>query len=144
MKLRTNEEVKEYIENLKGFEGYVQVSNRRFESEKDLFINRDIKVEDKNGFIIEAAFCNGEKSIMVTFLNGEWIVSEYDIKNLKTQKYLSKLENKNLKVKIAPIFEEIEEEISDIDGSNKETIKTIILKTVVFAGFEGVKNESAL
>lgn len=144
MKIKTKEEVKNFIENLEGFDGYVQISNREFEREKDLFINKKIKIYDDEGFVVEGFFCNGEKSIMISFLNGEWVVGEYDIKGLKKEVFLSKLKDENLKIKLAHIFEEREEVISDIDCENKETIKTLQLKTVVFAGFEGVKNESTL
>lgn len=136
MKFQDKNEIKNYLENLDGFEGYVQISNRKFEK-KDLFINKKIEIDDENGFIIEGAFYKDNKSIMVSFVNGEWIVSEYDIKDDETDIFLSKIEGSNLKIKMAKIFEEIEEEISDVNGENKETIKTTILKAVVFAGFKG-------
>ena len=139
MKFKSNDEIKNYLENLEGFEGYVQISNRPMDKDKDIFINKKIQIDDKEGFVVEAAFCNKEKSVMINFINGEWIVSEYNIKGLKTESFLSKLKGENLKIKLAKIFEEIDEEISDVDEKNKETVKNIYLKNVVFAGFEGVK-----
>jgi len=86
MKFTTKEKIKNYLESLEGFDGYVQISNREFDKNKDIFINKKIQIDDKDGFIIEAAFSNENKSIIVNFINGEWIVSEYEL-NDKTCHY---------------------------------------------------------
>lgn len=139
MKFKSNDEIKNYLENLEGFEGYVQISNRPIDKEKDIFINKKIKIEDENnGFIVEGAFYKNNKSIMINFVNGEWLLSEYDLKdNIKYEKFNTKIKDFNKKIRLAQIFEELEEEIFDVNEENKEKIKTIKLKSVVFAGFEG-------
>jgi len=141
MKLATKEEIKNYLENLEGFDGYVQISNREFDKDKDIFINKKIQINDKEGFIVEAAFSNGKKSIMVNFINGEWIVNEYELNNkhIEFMEFNTRIKDFNKKIKMAQIFEETEEEISDINGENRESIKTLIFKTSVFAGFKEIK-----
>ena len=140
MKFATKEKIKNYLESLEGFDGYVQISNREFDKNKDIFINKKIQIDDKDGFLIEAAFSNGNKSIMVNFINGEWIVSEYELNDkMEIIEFNTKIKNFNKKIKMAQIFEEIEEEISDINGENIENVKTLVFKTSVFAGFKEIK-----
>jgi len=140
MKFATKEKIKNYLESLEGFDGYVQISNREFDKDKDIFINKKIQIDDKDGFLIEAAFSNGNKSIMVNFINGEWIVSEYELNDkMEIIEFNTKIKNFNKKIKMAQIFEEIEEEISDINGENIENVKTLVFKTSVFAGFKEIK-----
>ena len=43
---KNRNEIVEYINTLKGYEGYVQFSHRPIEIEKDVFEGRDPKIED--------------------------------------------------------------------------------------------------
>ena len=127
----TREEIKEYIDKLEDYQGYIQYSNRPINKEKDIFIDKDPKVENENGFIYEAHFSNGQESIMIRQINDSWVVSQTDILQVPKddiQSYISDIKD-CLKIKMAQIWEEEEDEFC-----NGIMVKK--LKKVVFAGFE--------
>ncbi len=128
---KNRSEIIDYINNLKGYCGYVQFSNRPIEDIYKTY--SDINVEEKGGFVYEAHFFNGTDSISIKQINDSWLVSE--IKNIPlddTQTYIAK---DNLKVTMAQIWTNKEDEES-IDEFC-EGMKVKKLKKVVFAGFEG-------
>jgi len=132
MKMMNKTKVIEYINNLQNYQGYVQFSHRPIDKQKDIFLNSNIKVEDKDGFIYEAHFCNGSNSIQIRQINDSWMVSQTDISNIPQndiQTYISDIENFNYKIKMAQIWEEVEDRYC-------ENMKVKKLKKVVFAGFE--------
>jgi len=125
-------EVKEFINGLKGYEGYVQFSHRPIDKNKDIFLDKDSKVEDEKGFIYEAHFCNGKESISIKQINQHWLVNKTDISNIDeidTQSYKSDIQEWNYNIKMAQIWETQKDELCE----NFEVKK---LKKVVFAGFE--------
>ena len=129
-------EVKEFINSLKGYGGYVQYSHRPIDKTKDIFIDKDPKIEDEDGFIYEAHFCNGNKSISIKQINNNWLVSETDISQVSKndiQTYKSNIENWNYNIKMAQIWKEEVDELC-------ESMQVKKLKKVVFAGFK--KGES--
>jgi len=83
--------------------------------------------------VYEAYFFNGKESITIKQVNNYWLVdetplshSELDSESSDTQTYIGK---DNLKVKMAQIWEEVEDELC-------ESMKVKKLKKVVFVGFE--------
>ena len=120
------QEIETYINSLKDYEGYVQFSDRPIE---DIWTQKsDINIDSKDGFVYEAHFCNGSKSISIKQINDSWFVSTSNISNIsdeETQVYHAFEQN----VKMAQIWEEVADELC-------EGMKVKKIKKVVFVGFE--------
>ena len=135
---KNKEEIIEYINSLEDYRGYIQFSHRPINKDeqgkyidRDIFIDKDPKVENENGFIYEAHFCNGQKSIMIRQINNSWIVSETVISQVSKddiQSYISDIQDFDYKIKMAQIWAEEEDEFC-----NRMKVKK--LKKVVFVGF---------
>ena len=132
----TKEEITNYINNLKGYEGYIQYSHRKIDKNKDIFINKAIKVDNENGFVYEAHFSNKTNSISIKQINDKWLVSQSDISNIKeedTKEYESIIGT----IQMAQIWEIEKDELCE----NMETNK---LKRNVFVGFmKGALNDNS-
>lgn len=67
------------------YEGYLWYSDK---NEPDIIDNNtefELEITDtKNPFIIEGQLYDGEKSISIKHVDGQYIVKEYDMSNLKT------------------------------------------------------------
>jgi CRISPR type III-associated protein (TIGR04423 family) len=135
MRLDTKQQIIEYINNLQNYQGYVQFSDEKIR-ECDIFKKfQDIKLTPTDGFIYEAHFCNDKESVSIKQINNSWLVSKTDISNISSsdmQEFITDIEKFNYKVKMAQIWEEVEDELC-------ENMKVKKLKKVVFAGFEGDK-----
>ena len=121
------EEVVDYINALKGYEGYVQFSHRPIEMERDVFLECDPKVEDEKGFVLEAHFFNGSDAVSIRQVNAEWVVDESSNVSLDNVECYHAIGD--LKIKMAQIWMPKKDE----NCSNMEVMK---LEKVVFAGFE--------
>jgi len=131
--------VKIINKDYKDYDGYVQFSHRRIDKEKDIFCDgKKVEVQDEEGFILEAHFYSKTKneSIQIRQVNDSWLIfttdltsKEYDV---TCQSYISDIEKFPYVVKMAQIWEEIEDELC-------ENMPVQKLKKVVFAGFEGGK-----
>jgi CRISPR type III-associated protein (TIGR04423 family) len=132
---KNRDEIIEYINSLKGYNGYVQFSNRPIDKNKDIFLDGNVKIENENGFIYEAHFSNGTESIQIRQINDSWLVSITDISNIDKkdiQEYISDIEDFDYKIKMAQIWEECEDEYC-------ENMKVKKITKVVFAGFVDAK-----
>lgn len=146
----TKSKVIEYINlNLKNYDGFVQFSNREFKKDVDLFIDKEVVIEDESGFISEAYFYNKstKKSVSIKMLDGAWYVDEVDLNNVEKQDiqiYKSlNLKNSNLGIKMAQIWEEESGCAKDMSGKILDEFKTLSLKKVVFMGLQkGEENEN--
>ena len=134
---KNREEVIEYINGLKAYEGYVQFSDKSLRT-CDVFEGyQDIQLTPTNGFVFEAHFVNGIESIMIRQLNHEWIVSSTDISKVEKKdmdffalEKTKELENvKSNWVKMAQLWDEESDSLC-------HNMKVMKLKKVVFAGFE--------
>ena len=139
--MQTKKEVIDYINKLKGYQGYVQFSDRPIDKTKDIFLETDPRITDEKGFIYEAHFYNEKekKSISIRQINNKWFVSETDISNIDDndiQEYLTDIEKFNYKVKMTQIWEKENDPLC-------ENMKVKKLKKVVFAGFKGEKNDNS-
>ena len=135
---KNREEIVDYINTLKGYQGYVQFSHRPIDKEKDIFIDKSPKVENENGFVYEAHFYNGTDSITIKQINDDWLVDEVTNRPLEdTKTYIG---INNLKIKMAQIWEEEEDLLCELEKDDKgrttKGFKVKKLKKVVFAGFE--------
>lgn len=121
---KNREEIIEYINNLKGYQGYVQFSNRKIE---DIFRDfSDIHVEEKGGFVYEAHFYNAKDSISIKQINESWFVDES--KNISLEDVETYIGIDNLKLTMAQQYCEVEDELC-------EGMKVKKIEKVVFAGF---------
>ncbi len=127
--MKKNEtEVINYINGLKGYQGYIQMSDNAI---KDIWHNfSDINFTPKSGFVYEAHFFNGKDSIAIRQINNEWIVDE--VENVPMDNVQVFEGKHNIKVKMAQVWEETKDELC-------ENMPVQKLKKVVFAGFEGGK-----
>ena len=119
------DEVIDYINNLKGFRGYVQFSHRPLDLAKDIFTDNDPKVDNENGFVYEAHFANENEYITIKQSNNGWTVDRGSLKNIEIEEYYGIAGNK---VKMEQIWQEDSDELCE-DMIVKK------LKKVVFAGF---------
>jgi len=125
---KDREEIENYINKLKSYEGYVQFSHRPIDLKKDIFPKSDDIDENdfKDGFIYEVHFFNGKDSITIKQINESWLVDKVENIPLKdTQTYMG---INNLKIKMAQIWEEKPDELC-------EGMEVKKLQKVVFAGF---------
>jgi len=130
---KTREEIIDYINALKDYQGYVQFSHRPIDKDRDIFIDKNPKVENENGFTYEAHFYNGKDTITIKQINEYWLVDETkDIPLSDIQSYITEIKNFNYRVRMAQIWEEENDELC-------EGMKVKRLKRVVFAGFEKEK-----
>ena len=126
---KNRNEIIEYINNLDNYQGYIQFSNRKIDTEKDIFIKNSPKIVDEDGFIYEAYFCNTIKSIAIKAINGYWLVSETDIpKDIDKNDISEYIAIDNHKVQMIQIWENIEDKFC-------ENMKVKKLSKVIFTGF---------
>ena len=138
--MNKNEIIKYINDELKGYQGYIQYSNRPIDKKTDIFIKDDPKVDLQDGFIYEAYFCNGTQSISIKQINNSWLVSKTDISNIDLddknnsdiKSYISDIQDFNHKVKMAQIWDIEEDKLC-------ENMKVKKLSKVVFVGFQGVE-----
>jgi len=116
----------EYINNLKGFRGYVQFSHRELDIAKDIFIDKDPSISPEEGFIYEAHFANKDEYITIKQLNNSWVIDRDFLKNSEEQEYYG---IGGIKVIMAQIWEDAEDKLCEDMPVKK-------LKKVVFAGFK--------
>ena len=122
-------EIIEFINSLKGYQGYIQMSDKPI---KDIWKDfSDIHFDPKSGFVYEAHFWNDKDSIAIKQINDSWLVDENkNIPLSDTQTYHA---INGLKVKMAQMWEAENDPLC-------ENMPVMKLKKIVFAGF--VKGEN--
>lgn len=134
--MKNNQEVINYINNLKNYCGYVQFSDEKIR-ECDIFKEyQDIQLIPTQGFIYEAHFCNGTESIAIKQINDGWLVSKTSLSEVQNKEKDMQVYHaiNGLQVKMAQIWEAENDPLC-------ENMPVLKLKKVVFAGFEGENNE---
>ncbi len=144
--MKKNEtEILEFINNLKGYQGYIQMSDKPI---SDIWQNfSDISFVPSSGFVYEAHFCNGVESIAIKQINDTWLVSKTslsEVENKETDIQIYHAIN-GLKVNMAQIWEIEEDLLCELERDEKgKTIKgfdVLKLKKVVFVGFTKGDNQ---
>ena len=127
MQLNRNEVI-DFINKLKGYQGYVQFSNRPIE---DIFLTKsDIHVDAKNGFVYEAHFFNGNISISIKQINAYWIVAQTEITAINEDDVVTYIGIKNSKIKMLQIWNDVEDPLC-------EGLKVKKFNKALFIGFSG-------
>ena len=123
-------EILDYINNLKGYQGYIQMSDCPI---SDIWKEySDINFTPKSGFVYEAHFFNGKNSIAIKQINDNWLVDES--KNIPLSDAQIYHAINGLELKMAQIWESENDPLC-------EDMPVMKLKKVVFAGFKGAKND---
>lgn len=123
-------EIIEYINSLKGHQGYIQYSDRPIQ---DIWTSEsNIVCKPEKGFVYEAHFCNGTNSISIKQINDSWFIDETNISDIPKEDIETYHAIGGRKVKMAQVWLEEVDELC-------ENMKVKKLKKVVFAGFEGDK-----
>ncbi len=141
MILKSKKEVIEYINsNLQNYDGFVQFSNRKFDTSKDLFIDKSLKISDESGFISEAYFYNEatKTGVSIKMLDGKWLVCQTNLDGVlddDIEIYASNILGSSLYIKMAQIYKFEGGFAKDMQGNILDEFKTPILDRVVFAGF---------
>lgn len=141
MILKSKKEVIEYINsNLQNCDGFVQFSNRKFDTSKDLFIDKSLKISDESGFISEGYFYNEATKISVSIkmLDGKWLVCETNLDGVlddDIEIYASNISDSSLYIKMAQIYKFEGGFAKDMQGNILDEFSSPILDRVVFAGF---------
>jgi CRISPR type III-associated protein (TIGR04423 family) len=123
--MKKNEtEIIDYINTLKGHQGYIQMSDKPITDIWKEF--SDINFAPQSGFVYEAHFFNGADSIAIKQINESWYVDKNENITLEDmQTYIGK---NGLKVRMAQIWSDGTDELC-------ENMKVKKLQKVVFAGF---------
>lgn len=141
MILKSKKEVIEYINsNLQNYDGFVQFSNRKFDTGKDLFIDKSLKISDESGFISEAYFYNEatKTGVSIKMLDGKWLVCETNLDSVlddDIEIYASNISDSSLYIKMAQIYKFEGGFAKDMQGNILDEFSSPILDRVVFAGF---------
>ena len=141
MILKSKKEVIEYINsNLQNYDGFVQFSNRKFDTSKDLFIDKSLKISDESGFISEAYFYNEatKTGVSIKMLDGKWLVCQTNLDGVlddDIEIYASNILGSSLYIKMAQIYKFEGGFAKDMQGNILDEFSSPILDRVVFAGF---------
>lgn len=142
---KNKDEILKYVnENLKDYEGYIQLMGKKIDKEQLFLAGERTPSLGKDDLIYEAHFFseNSNKSVSIRQINDGWLVNETvlgDInldpeKNPDVQKFYSKFKPefsdkfKDVKIKIVQIWEEKNDEFC-------KNLPVLKLQKTVFAGF---------
>lgn len=144
---KNKDEILKYVnENLKGYEGYIQLMGEKID-EKHLFLAGERTPglgEDE--LIYEAHFFNVnlKKSISIRQINDAWFVDETELNKVALEESDIKTfypKFGNFKIKMAQIWQDEKDEFCEVPQGNGtlEGLPVLKLQKIVFAGF--VKDE---
>ncbi|WP_298041854.1 TIGR04423 family type III CRISPR-associated protein [uncultured Campylobacter sp.] len=144
---KNKDEILKYVnENLKGYEGYIQLMGEKID-EKHLFLAGERTPglgEDE--LIYEAHFFNAnlKKSISIRQINDAWFVDETELNKVALEESDIKTfypKFGNFKIKMAQIWQDEKDEFCEVPQGNGtlEGLPVLKLQKIVFAGF--AKNE---
>ncbi len=144
---KNKDEILKYVnENLKGYEGYIQLMGEKID-EKHLFLAGERTPglgEDE--LIYEAHFFNAnlKKSISIRQINDAWFVDETELNKVALEESDIKTfypKFGNFKIKMAQIWQDEKDEFCEVlrEDGTRESLPVLKLQKIVFAGF--VKDE---
>lgn len=144
---KNKDEILKYVnENLKGYEGYIQLMGEKID-EKHLFLAGERTPglgEDE--LIYEAHFFDekSKKSVSIRQINDAWFVDETELNKVVIEESDIKTfypKFGNFKIKMAQIWENEKDEFCKVlrEDGTREGLSVLKLQKIVFAGF--VKDE---
>jgi hypothetical protein len=144
---KNKDEILKYVnENLKGYEGYIQLMGEKID-EKHLFLTGERTPSlGEDELIYEAHFFNAnlKKSISIRQINDAWFVDETELNKVALEESDIKTfypKFGNFKIKMAQIWQDEKDEFCEVPQGNGtlEGLPVLKLQKIVFAGF--VKDE---
>ncbi|WP_297882522.1 TIGR04423 family type III CRISPR-associated protein [uncultured Campylobacter sp.] len=144
---KNKDEILKYVnENLKGYEGYIQLMGEKID-EKHLFLAGERTPSlGEDELIYEAHFFNAnlKKSISIRQINDAWFVDETELNKVALEESDIKTfypKFGNFKIKMAQIWQDEKDEFCEVPQGNGtlEGLPVLKLQKIVFAGF--VKDE---
>ncbi len=144
---KNKDEILKYVnENLKGYEGYIQLMGEKID-EKHLFLaGEQTPGLGEDELIYEAHFFNAnlKKSISIRQINDAWFVDETELNKVALEESDIKTfypKFGNFKIKMAQIWQDERDEFCEVpqDNGTLEGLPVLKLQKIVFAGF--VKDE---
>ena len=144
---KNKDEILKYVnENLKGYEGYIQLMGEKID-EKHLFLAGE-RTPGLGGdeLIYEAHFFDekSKKSVSIRQINDAWFVDETELNKVALEESGIKTfypKFGNFKIKMAQIWQDEKDEFCEVpqDNGTLEGLPVLKLQKIVFAGF--VKDE---
>nr|WP_314870040.1 TIGR04423 family type III CRISPR-associated protein [uncultured Campylobacter sp.] len=144
---KNKDEILKYVnENLKGYEGYIQLMGEKID-EKHLFLaGEQTPGLGEDELIYEAHFFNAnlKKSISIRQINDAWFVDETELNKVALEESDIKTfypKFGNFKIKMAQIWQDEKDEFCEVlrEDGTREGLPVLKLQKIVFAGF--VKDE---
>lgn len=144
---KNRDEILKYVnENLKGYEGYIQLMGEKID-EKHLFLAGERTPDlGKDELIYEAHFFDekSKKSVSIRQINDAWFVDETELNKVALEESDIKTfypKFGNFKIKMAQIWQDEKDEFCEVpqDNGTLEGLPVLKLQKIVFAGF--VKDE---
>lgn len=144
---KNKDEILKYVnENLKDYEGYIQLIGEKIDAKHIFLADERAPSLDKDDLIYEAHFfnTNSKKSISIRQLNDGWLVNEVDLNKVMLDESDIKTfypKFGSFKIKMAQIWEDQKDEFCKVlrEDETRESLPVLKLQKIVFAGF--AKNE---
>lgn len=140
---KNRDEILKYVnENLKGYEGYIQLMGEKID-EKHLFLaDERTPGLGEDELIYEAHFFNAnlKKSISIRQINDAWFVDETELNKVALEESDIKTfypKFGNFKIKMAQIWQDEKDEFCEVlrEDGTRESLPVLKLQKIVFAGF---------
>lgn len=140
---KNRDEILRYVnENLKGYEGYIQLMGEKID-EKHLFLTSERTPSlGEDELIYEAHFFNAnlKKSISIRQINDAWFVDETELNKVALEESDIKTfcpKFGNFKIKMAQIWQDEKDEFCEVlrEDGTREGLPVLKLQKIVFAGF---------
>lgn len=146
MKNNRDEILKYVNENLKGYEGYIQLMGEKIDEKHLFLVGERTPGLGEDELIYEAHFFNAnlKKSISIRQINDAWFVDETELNKVALEESDIKTfypKFGNSKIKMAQIWQDEKDEFCEVpqDSGTLEGLPVLKLQKIVFAGF--VKDE---
>lgn len=131
---KNKDEILKYVnENLRDYEGYIQLMGKKIDKEQLFLAGERTPSLGKDDLIYEAHFfnANSKKSVSIRQINDGWFVDEVDLNKVMLEEndiktFYSKFSD--FKMKMAQIWEEENDEFC-------KNLPVLKLQKTVFAGF---------
>lgn len=151
---KNRDEILRYVnDNLKDYEGYIQLMGKKIDKEQLFLAGERTPGLGNDDLIYEAHFFNADlkNSISIRQINDSWFVDETDLKSIDldplknpdVKEFHSKFKPefsakfKDVKIKMVQIWEDEKDEFCEVPQGNGtlEGLPVLKLQKIVFAGF---------